>query len=120
MSNPAKSKGTSFENEVVELLRPIWPQADRAKAGNPSCDVIGVPIPVEAKHRKAWDLKGWVRKIRAVAPTHRWAIFAADGDRRKAESVGTLMVIDAQFGAELLAHWQRHHDTDQTLLRVDL
>jgi len=105
MSNPSKSKGTAFENEVLVALQEIWPDADRAKAGNKSDDFTGVPIPVEAKHRKQWDIRDWVRKIRAVAPDHQWAIVAADGDRRLAGSPGTVAIVDAEFLYELLEAW---------------
>ena len=105
MSNPARSKGTAFENEVLVALQEIWPGADRAKAGNKSDDFTGVPIPVEAKHRKQWDIREWVRKIRAVAPNYQWAIVAADGDRRLAMSPGTVAIVDAEFLYELLEAW---------------
>lgn len=110
MTNPARKKGTSFENEVLDRLREAFgPTVDRAKAGNKSDDFSGVGFPVEAKHRKSWDLKGWIRKIQPVAAAHAhpklWAIFAADGDRRRNDSVGTVMVVDAEFGYELLECW---------------
>ena len=130
--NPSKAKGTSYENELLPELRRIFgPGVDRAKAGNESNDFHGVPIPVEAKHRKVWDLKTWVRKIRALTfrpgiqedglaglPPHdyiddRWAIFAADGDRRRAESIGDVMVVSRKFGMELLdAWWYRQTNGD--------
>ena len=108
--NRSKAKGTSFENEVLAELKLIFgPGVDRAKANNPSNDFAGIGFPVEAKHRKVWDLKDWIRKIRAAAgdAAHPklWAIFAADGDRRRSDSVGTVMVVDAHFGYELLELW---------------
>lgn len=108
--NPAKRKGTAFENELLVHLRGIFgSQVDRAKANNLSNDFTGIGFPIEAKHRKTWDLRGWIRKIRPVAADAAdpdlWAIFAADGDRRRADSVGTVMVVDARFGIELLALW---------------
>ena len=99
MSNPARSKGTAYENAVLVAQQEIWPDADSAKAGT------GVPIPVEAKHRKQWDIREWVRKIRAVAPDHQWAIVAADGDRRLSMSPGTVAIVDAEFLYELLEAW---------------
>ena len=105
MSTPARSTGTAFENEVLVARQESWPDADRAKAGNKSDDFTGVPIPVEAKHRKQWDIREWVRKIRAVAPDHQWAIVAADGDRRLSMSPGTVAIVDAEFLYELLEAW---------------
>ncbi len=60
---------------------------------------------MEAKHRKQWDIREWVRKIRAVAPNYQWAIVAADGDRRLAMSPGTVAIVDAEFLYELLEAW---------------
>ena len=106
MANPAKAKGTSFENEVCELLRTIWPDTDRAKAGHPSHDFHGPPFPIEAKHRARWAIPDWVRRIKVVAGgDDRWALVVASGDRRKAGSAGTLMVVDISFGMELLRAW---------------
>ena len=105
MANPSRSKGTAFENEVLEDLKFIWADADRAKAGNKSNDFTGIPFPIEAKHRKAWDIRNWVRKIQEVAEDHRWVIVAADGDRRKSSSPGTIAVVDPDFLYELLERW---------------
>ena len=60
---------------------------------------------MEAKHRKQWDIREWVRKIRAVAPNYQWAIVAADGDRRLSMSPGTVAIVDAEFLYELLEAW---------------
>ena len=105
MSNPSKAKGTAFENEVLAALQEIWPEADRAKANNKCDDFSGVPFPVEAKHRKQWDIREWVRKIREVSSSYQWAIVAADGDRRLSKSPGTVAIVDAEFLYELLEAW---------------
>lgn len=108
MGNPARAKGTRFENEVLEALQTVWPAADRAKAGNPSNDFHGCPIPVEAKHRKRWDIPAWCRALKAVAGDgERWALVAAPGDRRTLEAPPTIMVVPFNFGVELLGHWER-------------
>ena len=60
---------------------------------------------MEAKHRKQWDIREWVRKIRGVGPDHQWAIVAADGDRRLSMSPGTVAIVDAEFLYELLEAW---------------
>ena len=102
----ARAKGTKFENEVLAGLQTIWPDADRAKAGNPSNDFHGTPFPIEAKHRKRWEIPKWVRLLRGAAGGgDRWALVVASGDRREAESPGTLMVVDWEFGQELLRRW---------------
>lgn len=102
----ARAKGTSFENEVLHGLRQIWPDADRAKAGNPSNDFHGLPFPIEAKHRKRWEIPRWVRLLRKVAGgDDHWALVVASGDRRESDSAGTLMVVDWRFGQELLDAW---------------
>lgn len=102
----ARAKGTKFENEVLLGLRRVWPDADRAKAGNPSNDFHGVPFPVEAKHRKRWAIPDWVRKLRAVAgDDDRWALVVASGDRRAKDS-STLMIVDWSFGQDLLEAWE--------------
>lgn len=105
MSNPSKKRGTAYETALLADLRTIWPGADRAKAGNESCDFVGTAtVTIEAKHRKVWDLRTWIRKIRAVSDGP-WVIFAADGDRRLSSSVGEVMVVDKDFGLTLLAAW---------------
>lgn len=112
MSNPSKAKGTRFENEVLEHLRQVWPSADRAKAGNPSNDFHGVPFPVEAKHRKRWEIPKWVRGLRSIAGGDgRWALVVASGDRRS-EGGSTLMIFDIGFAVELLACWKSHLDEE--------
>lgn len=121
MSNPSKAKGTAEENRILERhIRPIWPQADRAKAGNQSNDIVGVPFPIEVKHRKTWALRDWVRKVTAVSDDGRWAVFAGDGDRRLSSSIGTVMIVDANFGTELLHAWNDVRTTKVETFRVDL
>lgn len=127
MANRSKAIGTKEENRILErYIRPIWPHADRAKAGNKSNDIVGVPFPVEVKHRKVWDLRAWVRKLQDVASEfshaeHQWVLFAGDGDRRRKESIGTVMVVDAEFGAELLEAWEwAGRQRAAEMFRVDL
>ncbi len=69
---------------------------------------------VECKHRKTWAIRDWIRKCRQHEP-FRWVIFAGDGDRRLSDSVGDVMVVDRQFGLELLDCWN-----DLTWTRKDL
>lgn len=103
MANPSKSKGTKFENELLEDLRQVWPAADRAKANNPSDDFTGIPFPVEAKHRKAWAIRDWTRKLQQLSPG-RWLLCVADGDRRLTTSAPDFVVLPRPFAMELLRH----------------
>ena len=107
MSNPARAKGTRFENEILLHLQQIWPGADRAKSGNFSNDYHGVPIPIEAKFRKRWDILEWVGKLKTAAGGHKWALMLASGDRRISGKNATLMIVDVDFGMELLGCWER-------------
>ncbi len=104
MANRPREVGTRYENETLALLQKIWPDAHRTSAGSFSHDITGLPIIVECKHRKTWAIRDWVRKCRTHEP-FRWAIFAGDGDRRLADSVGDVMVVDRAFGLELLECW---------------
>ncbi len=109
MSNPSKAKGTKAENEIVALLHAVGLEdAHRTEAGKESWDIRGVgDWVIEVKYRKRWDLFKWIRAIRHVAGEHPWAIFAIHGDRRTADGaeVGAVMIVDADFGAELMKHW---------------
>ncbi len=109
MVNKARAKGTRFENELLTYLQTVWPFCDRAKANNESNDFHGIPFPVEAKHRKRWDIPRWCRALQAVAGDgERWALVAAPGDRRSSEAPPTVMVVPLPFGIELLDHWERN------------
>lgn len=119
MANPPKDKGRTHENRVVEWLQPIFPNAARDGTNSMSQDIYGVPFPVEVKHRKSWDLKGWLRKLKDAASDHdrypfqpegydRWVLFARD-DARKATTtaIGDAVVLPREFALELLEVWER-------------
>jgi hypothetical protein len=117
MANPPRKKGTAYENKVLVQVRRIWPDADRAKAGNVSCDIVGTDLDaVECKHRQIWAVKEWVRNIRKVSPRGRWALFISDGDRRRADSAGEVVVFPADFAHELLDTW---NDLQYGVLTID-
>lgn len=102
----SRAKGTKFENELLVSLRSIWPGTDRAKAGNQSNDFHGPPFPIEAKHRKRWDIPAWVKALKVVAGgDRRWALICAPGDRRLVTAPPTVMVVPLEFGLELLEAW---------------
>lgn len=121
----AKAKGTRGENEVVDILVDAgFPRADpddplavgvaRLRGGWDTQDIGFVGMPsvapwiIEAKYRKAWHLFKWIRVIRKRADGCPWVIFAIHGDRRTAEGreVGAVAIMDADFAAELMRHYE--------------
>lgn len=100
MANPSKKKGTTYENEVLEQLQKIWPTVTRSAAGTESNDFTG-PFPIEAKKRRVWNVREWVRKLERVSEG-RWMLFIAEGDRRRADAVGDVVVLPVGFALELL------------------
>lgn len=112
MANKSRRVGTEFENKLLQRLRDVFGDGvDRAKAGNKSDDFHGAPFPIEAKRRARWDIPAWVRSLRSVSRGDEWALFVAPRDLRRAEdrSLGTVMVVDWDFGLELLDVWHYHH-----------
>ena len=67
MANPPKTKGTGFENHVLETyLLPLWSGAKRAAPSGilDFGDFINVGgILIEAKARETWRLPAWIRDI---------------------------------------------------------
>ena len=112
MSNPSKSKGTAFETKLLEKLQVIWPRLTRAAASSWSNDYTG-PFPIEAKKRKTWAIPEWVRKLRRRATHDRtgnqWCLFVSPGDLRKEADLGDIMIVDADFGIDLLDAWVLVH-----------
>jgi|GEM_PF-6682176 hypothetical protein len=121
----AKAKGTTGENEIVDLLVDAgFPRADpedpasvgveRFQGGYESHDLhfknMLTDWVIEVKYRKAWHLFGWVRKIRRRANGRVWAIFGIHGDRRTTEGkeVGVLCVMDARVAADLIYFWEKN------------
>lgn len=111
MVNKARAKGTLFENDVLKDLQSIWPQTSRSSAGQQSNDFHGPPFPIEAKKRAVWALKEWIRCIDWIATGDlhndgdKWAIFASEGDKRKALTVPDVVVFPRPFALELLASY---------------
>ena len=105
MSNPPKQKGTAFENEVLQAIQHIWPDADRAKANNESQDLVGTgKWVIECKFRKRWNLFDWIPKVKKVAKDDPWVIVAAHGDRRTevGRQVGTVAIVDFDVFVEMV------------------
>ena len=104
----AKQKGTTGENEILELLQQGgFPDAHRTEASRESHDIHCPPFTVEVKFRKTWALFDWIPKLRKVAGNQPWVLFAIHGDRRteKGRPVGRVAVLDADFAVELMSHW---------------
>ncbi|HZU73568.1 MAG TPA: hypothetical protein VE990_12435 [Acidimicrobiales bacterium] len=104
-----RSKGTRWETELLNRLAWAFPNHVITRAGttlgaNDEGDFVGGPFPLEAKSTKTLCIPLWVRKLRAKAVTHRWALLW-HGDRRTADGQG-LMVVDVEFGLELLRSWE--------------
>ena len=123
MANKSRRVGTEFENRLLNQLRNVFGEGvDRAKAGNKSDDFHGAPLPIEAKRRKRWEIPLWVRRLRGVARSDEWALFVASRDLRTQEGkdTGTVMVVDWEFGLELLHAYYNDGDDQLELSRVDL
>lgn len=70
MTNRAKQRGTAFETRLVKYLRENgWPNAERrALSGSADKgDVSGMPVVLEAKAQKSFDLAGWIDEAKAEA-----------------------------------------------------
>jgi len=105
-------KGPTGEKEIVALLQEVgFEDACRLHQGGESNDIGGVRNTLaEVKSAKRWDVFKWVRKARRVATEKdlpHWAIFAIHGDRRSeaGREVREVMIVDAKFGAAMLAYW---------------
>lgn len=84
MSNPARSKGTTWESELLLRLRRMWgPDVHRAplRGVKDDGDFVGTPFLCEAKSTSRPNFLEWARKCEEKRPK-RWAIFW-HGDRRK-------------------------------------
>lgn len=105
-----RSKGTRWESELLNKLAWIFPnhvitRAGTTKGAADEGDFLGGPFPIEAKSTKTLCIPLWVRKLRAKAATNRWTLLW-HGDRRTADGKG-LMVVDLEFGLELLKVWDQ-------------
>lgn len=109
MSNPSKAVGSQNERRLATKLQTVWPSAKRLQGNTKSNDFQGTPLTIEAKCRRVWAIPAWVREIRKVAPDGLWVLFVSPRDMRTVEDkvVGRLMVVDEDFGIELLDAWAR-------------
>ena len=104
MSNPSKAKGTRYEVELLAKLREVFgPQVERSplKGILDAGDYVGVPFPIEAKNTKVLLIPDWVRRLRLLE-AKPFALFCSGGDRRRKNTPGELMIVDAAFGLYLL------------------
>lgn len=97
-----RAKGTRGENYFADMLKPIFPQIERAplKGVNDAGDYVNVPFPVESKNTRKPLFLEWVRRLRRKAPAYRWVLLWK-GDMRTVDG-RPLMVVDAEFGMDLL------------------
>lgn len=113
MANPSKRAGTAFENRVLSWLQDIFgDHVDRSGGNAPGRDFSGVPIPMEAKRRKRWEIPAWTRYLSKLHGPNRWVLWVAPRDRRLKDAPPELMVVPAQLGMELLFAYRHVHGDD--------
>lgn len=115
MANPPRAKGTTGENEILELLHHHgMTDAHRTESSRESHDIHLAPFIVEVKYRRKWRMFEWISKIRSVAGTAPWVIYAIHGDRRTAEgkAVGRVAILDAELATWLIAQARRRTQTE--------
>ena len=55
-----RAKGTGYEVEIREELKPLFPDIERAPFSSPLGDFVNFPIILEAKNQKSMTLSTWV------------------------------------------------------------
>lgn len=56
-----RAKGTSYEVRVLEMLREVWPDVERAHFASDIGDFVGTgPYVIEAKNHKSINLAGFM------------------------------------------------------------
>lgn len=96
----ARQKGTSWEVELVPLLRDLFgPQVERAplKGTQDRGDFTGTPMLVEAKNTQKPLFQAWARTCAKKAP--RWVVIWK-GDRRRSDPG------EGPFVLQPLSQWQ--------------
>lgn len=96
MSNPSRKKGSAWEVELLDLLRPIWPDVERAplKGTADFGDFVNVDgLLIEAKKTDAPHFLEWARKARDKTGGNGWRIVWS-GDRRKGDGPYVLLSLD--------------------------
>lgn len=80
------AKGTQYENDACEILRPAFPDVHRREkhGANDKGDLrnLGWWELGEAKKWDRWNVPLWIRKVKKKIESNRWFIIFA-GDRRK-------------------------------------
>jgi hypothetical protein len=107
MANKSKRTGTEGENYIRDMyVKQVWPFAERDRSNRPSSDYLGTePIPVEAKRQATLLIPAWTRELdKRHGP--EWVLFAVPRDRRKKDAHPDLMIVNAEFGVELLQAWR--------------
>ena len=55
-----RAKGTGYEVDVRDWLKPIFPDIERAPFSSPHGDFVNFPIVLEAKNQKSITLAEWI------------------------------------------------------------
>lgn len=104
MSNPSRKKGSHWEVELLEKIRVIWPDAERAplKGIQDFGDFVNVGgLLIEAKKTDAPHFLQWGKAATRKA-TAGWRIAWA-GDRRRGDGPYGLLPLDELLQLEFLA-----------------
>lgn len=99
-----KDIGTIGENYVVDLLRRVWPEANRHQTNQPGNDVINIPFPCEIRRRATWEVPAWARSL-SQRHGRVWSLALVPRDRRAATAPPTLLVLPIDFALEVLEAW---------------
>lgn len=74
MAKKSRTKGASYEREVAEAMRTVWPGAKRgigqARSGSEVPDVDGTPFWVECKRRARIPFTKWMKQADLAATVH--------------------------------------------------
>lgn len=109
----ARAKGTTYENQLLSLIRVFAPTVDRAplKGVNDKGDFVNVPWPIEAKNRVQLRPLEWAKAIKrkaadGTAEPWWWLCFKAD-DKRTKDSVGDVTMMPTSMAITLAEAYVR-------------
>ena len=108
VSNPAKSKGTAYENKILRRFQTIFGSGvTRSAAGTASNDLAGLPWAVECKAGYSCVQTAWIRN----ANRHhgrRWLVCWNGGDGRKKDHLGEVSILPTEFLMELMEFYKEY------------
>jgi hypothetical protein len=93
VANPPRKKGSSFEVELLPLLREVFgEQVERAplKGTNDDGDFCGAPYLIEAKKTDVPHFLQWAKTAQRKRPAGDWRVVWS-GDRRKGDGPFVMM-----------------------------